>query len=176
MNNVIKAMGCLLVFSFSAFSYAETLSEAMQACSRVDNSLKRLVCFDQLAQRANGMQDVELPEYVERHRAAPRGPAVANNYPNAPQGRTADPEDQFGKRAPQPGAVEELVAVISEIETFGRDRLRVTLDNGQVWYQSTGDSISLKVGDTIIISKGMMGAFYMKEQGSKRRMLVRRSE
>lgn len=176
MRTLIKVLGTLFVVNFSTVLQAETLSEAMQACSRVDNSLKRLVCFDRLAQRANGMQDMELPEFVERQRAIKSYSAPNADYPVTPQPRVSDAESEFGMQKDQRDALSEIVATVRKIEKFGKDRLLITLDNGQVWRQSTGDTLqNLRVGEAVIISKGMMGAFYLKEQGSKKRILVKRS-
>jgi hypothetical protein len=41
----------------------------------------------------------------------------------------------------------------------------VTLDNGQVWEESEVTShLPLRVGDDIVIKRGMLGAFYLSSK------------
>lgn len=176
MRSLFKVLGALLVINVAPFAQAETLSEAMQACTRVENSLKRLVCFDRLAQRANGMQDVELPDFVSRQ------PMSSSNterpaYTARPQN---DAQSDFGfenQRAREEKSEEsEMTAVVAKLDKYGRGRLQITLDNGQVWQQSTGDTLqNLRVGEVVVISRGVLGAFYLREHDGKKRILVKRS-
>lgn len=163
---------------FASVAQAETLSDAMQACSKVDNSLKRLVCYDKLVTRMKGMQDSDLPEFLQSRPRAPvasQGPAEV--YTRTPAQRTQ--EDTFGmeNQIAQESKAElnEIVAAVQKVETYGRKRLQLTLDNGQVWRQSTGDTIRVKLGDTVVISRGVLGAFYLRKQGKNKKILVKRA-
>ena len=77
--------------------HAETLAQAMEKCRVVSNSLKRLVCYDQLAQRANNLEDSDLKEFYAQR------PVVSPSTAGTPQptrpAQTRAPESTFGLEA-----------------------------------------------------------------------------
>ena len=172
----IKLCALAIVCAFSHVAFAESLAKAMEKCSQVDNSLKRLVCYDQLNNKANGYQDSELPTQVYRR------PPNANNetYPQAPQvasNQVGNPVDNFGKpilQTIQREEIDSLSAQISAIQKDQRGKFSITLDNGQIWQQTDSKSVLLREGDSVVLEKGLLGAFFLKEVSSSSRIRVER--
>lgn len=159
-------------------SQAETLAQAVEKCRIVSNSLKRLVCYDQLAQRANNLEDSDLAEFYAQRpvvHAPPGGPV----QPQRVDPRTSEPQSDFGleaqKQRQKNEEVSEITAVVGKVEKAPKGKLIITLDDGQVWRQTDGASYRLKSGDTVIISRGTLGAFYLKKYDTNKRIRVKRS-
>lgn len=161
----------------SNFVYAETLAEALNKCSQVDNSLKRLVCYDKLNQQAKGYQDSELPARIVQGGYHPNAPAQPQSNV-ARNSNAMSAEDKFGLPKvlrEEPGEMESLSGKVSNVKKTQRGKLVVTLDNGQVWTQTDSDSILLRAGDQVSIEKGLMGAFFLKVTSGKSRIRVKRT-
>lgn len=176
-----KTLAVLAVFlMMPSLSHAETLAEAMEKCRLVNNSLKRLVCFDQLAQRANTLEDSDLQEfYANRPVVQPR-PNAGEDDQTLPPRPVTKTQNTFGletkiKRDEQEEQP-ELVAVVGKVETNGNYKLVITTEDGMVWTQTDTNKIKLRTGDEIIISRGMFSSFLLKKVGSKKSIRVRRNK
>lgn len=155
---------------------AETLAEAVEKCRVVSNSLKRLVCYDQLAQRAQNLEDSDLAEfYAERPLAAP---TPGEFRPNTPAPTRSAPRNNFGleERESQQKKDEtsEMSAVVGAVEEDPYGKLIVTLADGQIWRQTDSEVFKLRSGDSVTISRGLLGSFYLQKDGLNRRMRVKR--
>lgn len=159
-------------------SQAETLAEAMEKCRLVSNSLKRLVCYDQLAQRANTLEDSDLVELYNNRPVYREVQVPVDGQRPAPAHQAKDPESSFGLeleiQREAKKEVSEITAVVGKVEESPRGKLIITLADGQVWRQTDGESLKIKAGQTVTISRGMLGAFYLKKQGSNSRIRVKR--
>jgi hypothetical protein len=51
----------------------------------------------------------------------------------------------------------------------------LTLENGQSWKQFDNTKIRLKAGQQITIARGALNSFYLTQDGSNRKMLIKRS-
>ncbi len=171
---------CVLTLPlFTANAQAETLADAMEKCSQVSNSLKRLVCFDKLVQRSRGMQDVELPTMVQRSQTRPTTAPATAPQPSLQAAPQQSRESTFGfeqqideERREEFNSIRALVAKVDE---NALKRMVITLDNGQVWRQMESGSVRLKAGDEVIVERGLLGSFHLKRADSKRRIRVKRS-
>ncbi|BDX08563.1 hypothetical protein [Planctobacterium marinum] len=155
---------------------AETLAQAMEKCRSVSNSVKRLVCYDQLAQRANNLEDSELAEFYANRPVVVASPdarrnAVNNEVQTAPQ-NSFGLEQQLAER--KSAEASELRSVVGKIEKNPHGKLIITLQDGQVWRQTDSERMSLSVGDSIVISRGLLGAFYLSKQGNNQNIRVKR--
>jgi len=174
----MKLKLCVLavVCAFSNVAFAESLAQAMEKCSQVDNSLKRLVCYDQLNQKANGYEDSQLPTQVY-HRPQNQGNVVYEQAPQAAPQQYGNPVDNFGKPILQTierNEVESLTAQVASVKKSRRGKLIITLDNGQVWQQTDSKSILMQAGKTVVLEKGLLGAYFLKEASSTSRIRVER--
>ena len=163
-------------------SQAETLAEAVEKCRLVSNSLKRLVCYDQLAQRANTLEDSDLAELYNNRPVYREVQVPVDGQRPAPAPQARDPESSFGleleiqreaKRKSEK-EVSEITAVVGKVEESLRGKLIITLADGQVWRQTDNEDLKIKAGQTVTISRGMLGAFYLKKQGTNSRIRVKR--
>ncbi len=85
-------------------------------------------------------------------------------------------DGQFGKPVVRPPreAMPELVQTVTSVSLDPRGRLRLTLENDQVWAQTDRNRLSLRVGDRIVIRQGFGGSFYLAKQSGSRSLKVRR--
>jgi len=93
-------------------------------------------------------------------------------------------EDLFGRNASEvqrsieeaTGAegIETLRASVTELQQAAPDKVVISLDNGQVWRQTTSSSLRLRTGDDIEIERGALGSYLLQKVGSKKTMRVQR--
>lgn len=163
-------------------SQAETLAQAVEKCRIVSNSLKRLVCYDKLAQRANNLEDSDLVEFYAQRPIAqtPPGGQTRPGVPQRTPSQSSSPESDFGlemqKQQQKNEDTSEITAVVGKVEKAPKGKLIITLEDGQVWRQTDGGDYRLKSGDTIIISRGAIGSFYLKKYDANKRIRVKRSK
>lgn len=168
-----------LLFVFALFiipgqSQAETLAEAVEKCRLVGNSLKRLVCYDQLAQRANTLEDSDLAEFYNNRPVYREVEVPAGSQGQTPAVQANEQNSSFGLIKRNSDELSEITAVVGKVEESLRGKLIITLADGQVWRQTGNEDVKIKAGQTVTISRGMLGAFYLKKQGTKRRIRVKR--
>ena len=169
----------VLLLLISTISYAETLAEAMDKCRLVSNSLKRLVCYDQLAQRANTLDDSELQEFYARRPGVSLLPNAGEDHQILPPQPVIKPKNTFGLEEKMEREEKELdsemVAVVGKVRTNNNYKLVITMEDGAIWTQTDTSKMKLKTGDTVIISRGWLGSFYLKKQDGKKSIRVRRN-
>jgi hypothetical protein len=70
---------------------------------------------------------------------------------------------------------QRLNGSIASISKQNEGRLTLRLDNGQVWAQSEdGPDLKLKAGDKVIITRGLLGSYWLSN-GSRLAIKVRRT-
>jgi homogentisate 1,2-dioxygenase len=65
------------------------------------------------------------------------------------------------------------------VTSIRKDRfgdLVMTLDNGQTWHQTEGGALQIKEGTAIVISRGVLGAYFLKAASGNRSIKVKRVE
>lgn len=167
------------VGSFSAS--AETVGEALQKCRSTDNSLKRLVCYDGVAKSLAQYDGVN--EQVGTVRPMPMVRAEgASQTQQAQSGVTQqrapqiEPANDFGleNRIDPTKLADSLALSITEIATNSRGRFVITFDDASVWEQTERSTLKVKVGQSVTIERGLLGAFFMGKEGSNKRMKLKR--
>lgn len=129
--------GSSAVALIAALATAAALAQSdASACASIENDRERLVCYDQA------------------HARTPAAPA--------------NPGDAFGlteKREPPAAreeAVEQITAKVAEVREPQRYTLVVTLDNGQVWRQTSDlGSLTLRAGDSVRIRRAALGSYLL---------------
>lgn len=153
----------LLLLSTS--SYASQLNvQALEACSLVENDLKRLMCYDKVMAGKQITQTVELQSIKK----APAIPAPA---------KAQTTTDSFGLENKKAAELKQLDEIEAEITKLSKDQFgkrTFTLSNGQVWRQKSSDAFTGKKGDRIIIIRGAFDSFRMKKAGTNRTIQVTR--
>jgi hypothetical protein len=172
------AMACALSIQQAD---AQALPPAVFACMNEQDAAQRLACYDREVPRALAAA-TRSPGASGAARAPGAAPmpsnasAPAQSAARSPTGaESAQSEvDAFGMTAQiqqkevggaKPSHLDKLTAHITGVSQKPRGESVVTLDNGQVWEESEATShLPLRVGDDIIIKRGMLGAFYMSSK------------
>lgn len=172
----------LIVVSLSPAAVADALYDEIRVCRSLPSDEARLACYDAAADRAQ----------PERARTAPDSDASAPVRPATPEApaaaaagtATVSQEELFGKNAEEvqrtveeaTGAerMDSLSARITDLRQIELDKVVISLDNGQVWQQTTSSSLRLREGDEVEIERGALGSYLLQKVGSKRSMRVQR--
>jgi hypothetical protein len=87
----------------------------------------------------------------------------------------ADPVQSFGleNRAPEQ-QVEDLKLTVKSVRTTAKDRLEITMQNGQIWLQTDDSRLDVKAGDLCTITRATFGSFLLDNGRSNRKIRVRR--
>lgn len=189
MKLVFALLSAAVFISASFAANAQSsIQQELLACKAEADSLKRLVCYDNVANKITS----EIPE-TQAKVAAPAQPesiaqpkqavAVAPTVVESTPKVTAMPpspskaEDTFGNEY-KPGREERLDEVkleIAEAKLNSSKKWLVTFTNGQRWQaQEAKSNVRFKAGDIVIIKRGAWSAFYMKKEGSNRKVRVKR--
>jgi hypothetical protein len=164
----IRNLAALAAISVFGPAWAATPAlTAIQSCAKVTDDKARLACFD---------RQVAVLNAAEAHSADSGGGAVpaAGGSSIAAAGPKLTPEQKIGlprakvdKLEAAAGTVPEppLAAFSAGIRSVNIDagqRQVFVLDNDQVWRQSeTKPGFSVRPGDTVRISRGALGSFWL---------------
>lgn len=139
---------CGLATASAADSKSSLESERLAHCAGITAGEERLACYDALA-------------------AASRPPVSAAAPSSAPQSPVAGTNADFGlsnlqkeKTQPPQKHIESVNAAVTVLGTSSAGRMRITLDNGQLWELDSSDPL-LKAGDVIVIQHGALGSFLL---------------
>ncbi|KAA1150690.1 hypothetical protein EU510_16535 [Pseudoalteromonas sp. FUC4] len=148
-------------------------TQALQACSFIENDFNRLLCYD------NTIAGKSLTKPTVTKTLTP---PTANNVPQvvaaAPIQEKAKADD-FGlehKKEEQVEKETEIKAMVTSVDEAAYGELIISLDNGQQWRQIGSDSMRLKEDDTIVISRGAFSSFLLKKEGKNRSIRVKRTK
>lgn len=172
----------LLLCAAASESQAESISDALKDCGRQQNSLKRLVCYDKVVQNLDRYSGLDELMNVPAPLPAQAGSQAPSRTPYKPQPRVesaqpSTPSSDFGMENRRDAeAVDKIYGNITELKKGPRKRYILTLDNGQVWKQTDNETLSLKVGQTVYVERGVLGAFYMSKDSVNRKIRVKRSK
>lgn len=187
-----KALFCGLAISLvttvAQARQTETLADAVQSCSKVRNSLDRLVCYDRVVKEMNryaGLEQSLSPKMpVTSAPAASASPSSVGAAPvaaatvaasqSAPAATSLTAEQAFGMEAAvtREQGVDKITSAVASVGKDARDNFVVTLENGQVWKQTDSTSFRIKEGQEIYVERGALGAFYLSREDVNRRVRV----
>lgn len=161
--------------------FSAEISTELQQCAQVTDNFARLTCFDKLAIKHSGKTVAPAKAAVPKPpKSAEIVAPVSKPKPTVKQATTSKEVDEFAKshlgKSEQEKAEEitEISAQITELSKTAHGYWKITLDNGQQWQQKDSYSFSLKVKQDVVLSKGALGAIYLKKAGSNKRIRVRR--
>ncbi len=162
------SLACIGLASLSA--NAENLKNNLAQCAKVNDSLARLVCFDDLAKKVTSSSDNIKQETIAGS-VIKRDPVIAPSVSK---------EANFGaEHLKKTNVSEEDLQVVFVVETLKKDqygRWRFTFKNGQQWKQSDSGYFKVKVGESVLLKKGVLDAVYLKKNDpdSNRKIRVKR--
>ena len=182
VNFKIIALG-LSSMLMTNVSQAETISDALLNCGQVQNSLKRLVCYDKIVNEINRYGDLDqlmnIPAPLttdKKHVAAVKKPSSQTAASSSPE-QSAPGDADFGmeqKRLQQQNTKDKIYATVTSIEKDARKKRLFTLSNGHVWHETEGVSLQIKVGQSIYVERGALGSFHLSRDDVNRRIRVKR--
>ncbi len=166
MNFVVK-LTCCIIFSLFLIvppSEAKKLSlvEQVSTCSQITSNEARLSCFDKLTTNTGQVTQ-----------------AIETSVQQANQLSTQQ-IDAFAKeqvKLDEAEQAQELTSISATVATLSKTvhgQWKMTFENGQKWLQKDSTKLSLKVGQQVVISKGALGAIYLKKANSNKRIKVKR--
>ena len=148
-------------------------TQALQACSFIENDFNRLLCYD------NTVAGKSLTKPTVTKTLTP---PTANNVPQVVAAAPIQAKvkaDDFGlehKKEEQVEKETEIKAMVTSVDEAAYGELIISLDNGQQWRQIGSDSMRLKEDDTIVISRGAFSSFLLKKDGKNRSIRVKRTK
>ncbi len=158
---------CIGLISFSSFAAKNnSLFDALTTCSKIMDNAQRLMCFDKIAKN-----NLMSSSSIDKH---------SKSVLQAEQARLEEAKkiDDFSKEdlilTKEEQGPESISATISSVKKLIRGQWVVYLENGQKWQQQDSGRIKLKVGDSIRLKKGSMGAVYLFKEGSHKNIRVKR--
>jgi hypothetical protein len=155
--NRVVLIGLLTLMPLTAMSQSNS---AIEACTKLTDEHARLACFD---------REVGAQMAREARAAAPAGPAPATAPTPAAKlteeqkmGLTPGRIQQLERPTDAPAPLQELAVKVTSLTTDLAGHQVFTLSNGQVWRQvEVDEKFSIKAGDEVTISRGVMGSYFM---------------
>ncbi|NJN50660.1 MAG: hypothetical protein HC809_01560 [Gammaproteobacteria bacterium] len=90
---------------------------------------------------------------------------------------TRPPTERFGKEHfSDPNANPSITALVTNVTMDNRDKLKITLDNGQTWVQSGSERYRVSPGERIVIERGSMNSFFLRKAASTRKIRFYRAD
>jgi hypothetical protein len=148
-------------------------SAPMQRCRIIAEPAARLACYDAIALPGLGSRagwGVPAPQAAAAPSAAPAPSQAAT-------AEAADPADRFGleRRDAQAGP-DRLESRLAESISGWEPNTRFTFENGQVWQVVDGSRAfyGRLERPKVIVSRGLLGSFYLQIDGVNQTPRVRR--
>lgn len=164
MKKLSIVLFSLLTLPLSA---QEINTQALKACSFIENDFQRLQCYDQVV----AGKELTAAKANNNKKAKPAAAAQVTNNKAKPQ--TA--KDDFGlEHKNVKKEADEITSVVVGVKKKPHGELMMTLENGHVWHQIGSDYFTVKEGETVIISRGLFNSFTMKVKGKNRGIKVKR--
>jgi len=165
-SNSLITLAILALLSLTA--RAETLNSGLVKCAKIQDSLVRLVCFDDLAEQAANVV------------AKPSIATSAKNQTLALSAATkaADFGAEHLKKSNDEAADLQVVFTIEKLSKDPYGKLRFTFSNGQQWQQTDSAFMKVNVGDSVLLKKGFLDAVYLKKNkpNSNKKIRIKRQK
>lgn len=168
----MKPQQCVAAFvlaSITAVAPAQTIEERIADCAGESDHQQRLACFDLLARDvASGSGRVAR----EKDQPSSVSPAGSVTPPGSP-GHSSVEKFGLEHKDKNGDLAEELQAQVMEIYKDALGKMLLILDNGQIWQQKDTRTLIIHKGDSVLIERGFMSAFYLTANKKKRIRVAR---
>jgi hypothetical protein len=172
--NYLLTLAILALLSLT--TQAGTSHNSLEKCAKIEDNLVRLACFDDLAQQVEVSAPVNIVT-KSSHKVVTAKAKVKTKTITAPTTKKAE---NFGAEHLKAAEVAEeelqIVFTIEQLSKVHYGKWLFTFTNGQQWKQADSEYLKLKVGDSVMLTKGFLSAIYLKknEPDSNRRIRVNR--
>jgi hypothetical protein len=126
---------------------AQAENSALLVCSKLESNSERLACYDRLASQLRSKPDVQ--------------PVATAASPSDMFGLTPATDAAAAQKAADRTLLQSITARVTSLHETARNGAVLELDNGQRWQQIGNEDLLLRVGDTVKISRGMMGSLWL---------------
>lgn len=123
---------------------SSTIPAELRSCVGIERNTERLACFDRAVAVLMGVEGAQAP-------SAESSFGLVASTPRADAPRSGELGEDLRK----------LTAKVTAVATASDGSSVVTLENGQVWRQISGNQMLLKVGDEVTINRAALGSFQM---------------
>jgi hypothetical protein len=142
---------------------ADNSTSRLLACAKVSADAERLSCYDELARglRSPAAGGAPVGSAATAPATTTPAPVPATSGSAATQASQAR---EFGLppvKAPPPDEVKSVKATVTATQHAPNGALVIELDNGQRWQQLGTADIGLQVGDSVTISRALLGSFWL---------------
>lgn len=155
MRRLVALLFCGLIGSVTA-------AESLQQCRAIADANARLKCYDQYV-------DAHSAKNVTATVPSTATVAAASAAKVTEPTKTARDEALFGTSGETiESKIADLSVQVQAISTDSRQKLVLTMQNGQRWQQLDNGFLKVSQGDSCVISSGVFGSYTMKcQQGTK---------
>ncbi len=164
----------------------EDALHALDACAATTDEHARVVCYDRIAPQLKAALGAPHPP-TEAEQKSWFGFDIGNIFGSAPAQQTTP--QQFGSEnlpapPPKPGEpppLEPIDSIKAKVTNYAMDpfgKFVIFTDNDQVWQQLQGDTEHAMFhkggGDTVTISRGLLGSYNLQINDSNKVFKVKR--
>ncbi|MBL4823243.1 MAG: hypothetical protein JKX90_06950 [Colwellia sp.] len=171
MKSAVLLLTSVFFYLTSSVGYAKSNTELLlnlTHCSTIASDDVRLNCFDKLVLPTAKLSVVAAITVV---------PTIVDSKPIELKQVEQKQIDDFAKDHLKKAKEQEpssIIATVSKVKKLLRGQWLIYLENNQKWQQTDTAKIKLKVGDTVRLNKGAMGAIYLYKEGGHRSIKVKR--
>jgi hypothetical protein len=189
--NYLNMFGLLLILS-SPLSIANTLLDKLSLCTKSNDDIQRLACYDEVVDKNvdNQPKQHKLKHQVplqvattdplgnadqEAQKLMPEPALAASELPK--KSPIVQPQQtEFGQENIQrpEDLVQRIEASIIKVKKAHHGKLIITLDNGQVWRQTDSTRLKLRKDNVVIINRGALGSFFIGKKNANKRIRAKR--
>ena len=152
---------------------ANAMAGSLQQCRAITDAAARLLCYDQLVDAAAVptsaaavIPTVPVSPAVTTSEAAPVAASVSvQNRDEALFGTSGETIES---------AIADLTVQVKAVAQDSRQKLLLTMSNGQRWLQLDQAFLKVSAGDSCVISSGVFGSFTLKCQQGRKAIKVKR--
>ena len=151
-----------LAFACAQSAEVSVPMSVLKKCADISEQLKRLACYDQVAERPTGSTASTAAPVAKAAPSSASAPA-ADAAPSAAGAATA--KQSFGlysveHPAPPPTVEAVISAKVISLGSSSRGHPTVTLEGDQVWELDSGDPV-LAAGQMVTVKRGTLGSFIL---------------
>jgi hypothetical protein len=163
LHAVANRIAWLALAMLSPLSVAAASNAALEACTKLSDDSARLACFDREVAALIAREHAPAPVAAAPPAAAAPAPAPAKQLTEEEKmGLTPGRIQQLERPPSAPPPPDTMSVDIQSIAVDANGYQVFTLANGQVWRQVERDTtFRVKAGDSIVISRGVMGSYFL---------------
>lgn len=169
-----------LLCALGVFSaQAETLGNAVEKCRKTEDSLKRLICYDNVAKSLNQYDGLdEQLSQVKAYKPSNNSQANAGTQSQPQVAPTPAPAarsvNEFGLEHKRDEETSEIAVTITSVKKNLRDKYVISFSDDSVWQQTDGTYMKLEEGQNVTVERGFLGSFFLSVEGLNKRIKVKR--